>query len=193
MKVIKQFVIWSSAFLMICMGNFCSHKMGYNKSDFGYNLLMNGTSENDIYNFAEVVTVVNSASKEPKAITWDSLKNVKYVVKFNQQYQMNFQYPVFSYDIKNLRGKELYISGYLIPFDVNQGLYAISRNPYSSCYFCGRSGPESVISLKFKTKPPKYNVDAFKTMKGTLFLNDTNPMDFFYIFTDTEEYNAPEK
>lgn len=193
MKILKQSVLWATAFLLICSGNFCSHKLAYNKSEFGYHFLMNGASEKDGYTFAEPVTAFNSESKEPQAITWDSLKNVRYVVKFNQQYQMDFQYPIFSFDIKNLKGKELYISGYLIPLDVNQGLYAISRNPYSSCYFCGRSGPESVISLKFKTKPPKYRLDAFKTMKGTLFLNDFNPMDFFYIFTNAEEYKAPEK
>lgn len=193
MKILKQSMLWAAGFLIICSGNFCSHKLTYNKSEFGYNILMNGASEKESYTFADATTAINSGSKEPQAITWDSLKNVKYVVKFNKQYQMDFQYPVFSYDIKNLKGKQLYISGYLIPFDVNQGLYAISRNPYSACYFCGRSGPESVISLKFKTKPPKYKVDAFKTMKGTLFLNDTNPMDFFYIFTNAEEYEVPEK
>jgi hypothetical protein len=193
MKIIKQSMLWLSAFLLICSGNFCSHKMAYNKSEFGYNLLMNGALETDGQVIAEEITAVSSPGKEPLAITWDSLKNVKYVVKFNKQYQMDFQYPVFSPDIKKISGKELYISGYLIPFDVNQGLYAISRNPYSSCYFCGKSGPESIVSLKFKTKPPKYKVDAFKRMKGTLFLNDTNPMDFIYIFTNAEEYKGPEK
>jgi hypothetical protein len=193
MKVIKKILTWSSVFLLVGTSHLCSHKLTYDKSNFGYQLIVNGSSADSGYTFNEAIYAINSVNNDPQPITWDSLKHVKYVVKFNKQYQTNFQYPVFSFDIKSLKGKELYISGYLIPLDVSQGLYAISRNPYASCYFCGKSGPESVISLKFKTKPPRYKLDTFKTMKGTLFLNETNPMDFFYIFTAAEEYIAPEK
>ena len=105
---------------------------------------------------------------------------------------MDFQYPVFGNEIKKMEGKEVNIKGYMIPLDVNQGLYALSRYPYSSCYFCGKSGPESVVSLKFKTKPKKFKMDAIKTMKGILYLNENNPMDFIYIFNNAEEYDAPE-
>jgi len=45
------------------------------------------------------------------------------------------------------------------------------------------------VSLKFKNKPSNYKLDKIKAFKGTLKLNNTNPMDFIYIFTNTEEYD----
>lgn len=75
----------------------------------------------------------------------------------------------------------------MIPLDVKGGLYAISRNPYAACFFCGQSGPESVVSLKFKTKPRRFKTDQFLAVKGIMELNGTNVNDFIYIFRDAEE------
>lgn len=191
MKYFKKYLLWAGGFFLICTGNFCTHHLAYGKTEFGYNLLTNNQGENVTYNDAEMQAADVLTSDEPEAITWDALKDVTFEIKFNKDYQLDFQYPVFGSTIKRTKGKELFIKGYVIPLDVNQGLYALSRYPYSSCYFCGKSGPESVVSLKFKTKPKKYRLDAVRTMKGTMYLNNTNPMDFIYIFKDAEEYTDP--
>lgn len=193
MKNLRKYLLWASGFLFISTINFCSHKMSFDKSNFGYNLLTNSQYENTSFVDAEAFAALPTMGGQPTAITWQSLKDVTYEVKFNKQFQMDFQYPVFGNTIKKMKGKELYIRGFVIPLNVNQGLYALSKNPYSSCYFCGKSGPESVISLKFKGKPQKFKMDAFKAMKGTLQLNDSNPMDFIYVFQNAEEYNIEEE
>jgi len=168
------------------MSNFCKHGMSFNDSNqFAYKANTLKENINDVYLFANEIDLSNNAA--PQRLTWQDLAEVTYVVKFNNQYKMDFQTPVFGKTVKSFAGKDFYISGHVIPLDVKQGLYAISKYPYSSCYFCGKSGPESVVSLKFKNKPSKYKLDKVKTFKGTLKLNDSNPMDFIYIFNDTEE------
>ncbi len=187
MKNLRAYIVWTSMFMIVAGFNFCTHKLSYNKSEFGYAVITNTSTKKIVYsNFNMDIPGFN-----PMPVTWETLKEVKYEMKFNNQYQIKIQYPVFSNNVKQLKGKELYISGYMIPFDVHQGIFAISRNPYSSCFFCGKSGPESVMSVEFKDKPKKYRVDAYATIKGTLFLNDTNPMDFFYILKNAEEIDEP--
>jgi len=167
------------------MGNFCKHALSFKDDHFAYKPTTVKENINDVFFFASEINY--KVSDAPQRLTWQDLTAVTYSAKFSKQYQADFQYPVFGKTVKMLEGREFYISGHVIPLDVNQGLYAISKNPYSSCYFCGKSGPESVVSLKFKNKPSKYKLDKVKTFKGTLKLNDSNPMDFIYIFNDTEE------
>lgn len=124
-------------------------------------------------------------------ILWSVLTDVTYELRFNKDLEMDINYPVFGNKVKKLAGKELFITGYAIPLNPKAGLYALSKTNYASCFFCGRAGPETIISLKFKTNPRRYKTDEYLTMKGRLELNDTNSRDYIYIFRETEEYKAP--
>lgn len=135
------------------------------------------------------VKAAPAQQNEVKELLWELLTTeVTYKKKYSQEYKMDFYYPVFGEKLKKFDGKEVYIAGYMIPLDFNEGVYALSYNPYSACYFCGGSGQETVIALKFKTKPKRYETDLFLTMKGILTLNETDVNDFIYSFKNTEEY-----
>lgn len=121
------------------------------------------------------------------AITWEQLADVSYISKYNKQFRTAILYPVFGANVKKRAGQEWVLSGYMIPLDIKKGFYALSRNPYAACFFCGAAGVESVISLKFKKKPRRYKTDEYCFIKGTLELNDSNVNDFIYIFRNTEE------
>ena len=158
-----------SLFLIIScsnISNYCKHDTSFNTDQFAYKKAKLTENRNDAYLFANEIHLASNAA--PQRLTWQDLAAVTYVVKFNKQHQMDYQTPVFGKTVKSLAGKHFFISGHVIPLDVNQGLYAISKYPYSSCYFCGKSGPESVVSLKFKNKPSKYKLDKIKTFQGTL-------------------------
>jgi len=187
-KPIKKFIYISLFAIISCsnVSNYCKHGSSLALNQFGYKSSSEKGSVNNDYFFGK--EIYSKGNGVPQPLTWNDLAPVTYTVRFNKPYNMNYQYRVFGQSIKILEGQEFYISGHVIPLDVNQGLYAISKNPYASCYFCGKSGPESVVSLKFKNKPSKYKLDKVKTFKGTLKLNDSNPMDFIYLFTDTEEF-----
>ena len=152
---IKKLMYISFFVIISCSNtsNFCKHAVAFNGKQFAYKKTAVTENINNVYfSTNDIKFTVND---EPQPLTWKDLAAVTFNVKFNKQYNMDFQYPVFGKTVKILEGKVFYISGHVIPLDVSQGLYAISKNPYAACYFCGKSGPESVVSLKFKNKPSK--------------------------------------
>ncbi|MFT3901947.1 MAG: hypothetical protein QM727_02185 [Niabella sp.] len=190
MDKVKKAVLGSALLLVIATTNFssmCRHGLG-NKANaaFTYN-------QNPLPSSAPIYTSFNKNSDialagDPSTnITWNQLADVSYISKYNKQFDTQIQYPVFGNNVKKLAGQEWVISGYMIPLDIKSGLYALSKNTYAACFFCGAAGVESVISLKFKTKPKRYKTDEYCYMKGKLELNDKNVNDFIYIFRNTEE------
>lgn len=198
MKKTKQYLLWAALFFAISCTNLsklCKHGFSYSNNEFGSKALKNAATGNIPVSGNEmqagIVSSYLEANTQSTELNWKLLQDVTFITKYNQQYKMDFKYPKFGNHIKKFEGLEVHIKGYLIPLDVSQGFYAVSKNPYAACFFCGKSGPESVVSLKFKKPPGKIKLDAFKTMKGTLKLNDKDVNDFIYIFTESEEYVAP--
>ena len=104
-------------------------------------------------------------------ITWDILKDVKFEDKWSEEFQAYYQVPKFGGAIKGLDGKEVIIKGYIIPVDVIDDYYVLSANPYSSCFFCGQAGPESVMEVQMSERNQELKMDMVLTFKGTLRLN----------------------
>lgn len=125
----------------------------------------------------------------PTEISWKTLQDVKFEKKWDEQEGMYVLYPKFGNSVKNLEGKEIKISGYVIPVDYNENFYVLSAFPYSSCFFCGGAGPESVMSLKFKNTGDRYKTDTRIEVKGRLELNSTDIYEMNYILRDAEKIN----
>lgn len=83
-------------------------------------------------------------------------------------------------ELNQLDGKEILLSGYLVPIDYSKNLYALSRFPQASCFFCGQAGPETVAELIFSSQPPRLVVDQFVLVRGVLKINrkDSNRLFF---------------
>ncbi|RFS14348.1 DUF3299 domain-containing protein [Emticicia sp. C21] len=121
----------------------------------------------------------------PQKITWKDLQDVRFRKKFNKQENMIFLYPLFGEKVKALEGKEVEIRGYMIPVNPNENIYVLSANPMAACFFCGGSGPESIIQLKLKN-PKRLVTDEIWTVRGTLRLNADNIDELNYILQSTE-------
>ncbi|MEZ4685584.1 MAG: DUF3299 domain-containing protein [Bacteroidia bacterium] len=78
--------------------------------------------------------------------------------------------PVFTPEVKALDGKKIRIKGYLIPLDVDGWAWALSAYPFSSCFFCGGAGKESVMSLQFGKKQ-QFATDEVQEFVGILHLH----------------------
>jgi len=192
MNKLTRLCCWSLLFALIAcsnLSNLCRHGNASSLSfRFNNDVLIDGQQNNQqTYSALNQFAYIDNSKNNAQKISWDQLEDVTYQKRWNKEYQLDVLYPVFGNNVKKLKGKQLSISGYMIPLNIEEGLYAISRNNYASCFFCGRSGPESVVSLKFKTKPRRYRTDEYLTMQGTMELNDTNMNDFIYIFRNTEE------
>ena len=123
-------------------------------------------------------------------LSWTDMADVQATKDYDADMGIEYLYPTFGSKINTFDGKEVYIHGFLIPYDVEDGLYALSAYPYQSCFFCGKAGPESVIQLNLSAKR-RYiglKMDEQLTFKGTLKLNRTDPNQLFYILEDAELY-----
>ncbi|TNE78976.1 MAG: DUF3299 domain-containing protein [Bacteroidetes bacterium] len=114
-------------------------------------------------------------------VSWKTLQDVKFNKKWSESEGMYVLYPEFGQSVKNLEGKEIEITGYVIPVDYNSNYYVLSAFQYSACFFCGGAGPESVMSLKFDKNSRKFKTDERLTFTGTLELNSTDILEMNYI------------
>ncbi|UZR94418.1 hypothetical protein [Chondrinema litorale] len=112
----------------------------------------------------------NSFAQQDKDI-WTTLSDIDWYQKYSRVYNTQIGFPKFSDKTKNLEGKTISLKGYVLPMDTEDGSIIISALPYSSCFFCGGAGIETVMAV-FPGEQRKYEMDEQVTFKGTLQLND---------------------
>ncbi|WP_130734227.1 hypothetical protein [Flavobacterium sp. J27] len=110
-------------------------------------------------------------------LTWSLLGKIDYLKKADKVYG-EIMFPVVNPKLKSLQGKEVTISGFIIPIDNKN--YAVSKNVFAACFFCGKSGPETLMGIKFKGDLPKLKTDQFVTLKGKFRYNDSDIEDWIY-------------
>lgn len=121
-------------------------------------------------------------------LTWKTLADAEFNSVLIEEIDAYFWKPTFSSEIKALEGKEIFISGYVIPVDIDANYYVLSRFPFANCFFCGGAGPESVIDLRFKGNHRAYKTDERLSFQGKLKLNDSDIYQMTYIMEDAVEF-----
>ncbi|GAA3515168.1 hypothetical protein GCM10022393_31430 [Aquimarina addita] len=117
-------------------------------------------------------------------LTWNDLADVKFYNVYSAQYDDIFLKPKFGSTIKSYQGKRIQIKGYFLDFSIEEDeFYLISKNPKSSCFFCGAAGPESVVEVVFKQKP-NFKMDQVIEVTGVLELNVEDVDHCNYILKD---------
>lgn len=129
---------------------------------------------------------LSAAATGPLVINWKKLADVEFTRKLNKDVSMYFLYPTFGPTVKALQGKEIQIKGYIIPVDENENVYVVSAQPMAMCFFCGGSGPESIMELQFKNKKRRFKTDEVRTVKGILQLNPADIDHLNYILKNAE-------
>ena len=120
-------------------------------------------------------------------VTWPVLAKVSFEQKFYEEEDQYFLYPTFDDEISALDGKEVYISGYTLPVNPDSNIYVLSAFNFSSCFFCGQAGPESILELDLGPNAPEYLTDQWATFKGTMQLNSDDLDHLYYILNDAVE------
>ncbi len=122
------------------------------------------------------------------AITWETLRDVAFTEKFSEEVDAYFLFPTFGKSLMALQGKEVYITGYMIPLDPASGIHILSANTYANCFFCGAAGPESIIELHLKPGHKAFKMDERVAIKGKLKLNSLNIYQCNYVLQEAEVY-----
>lgn len=128
------------------------------------------------------------AASAQTTVTWDELADVTFTSRFDSTFSIDIQDAYFSDYIRNLDGREVMLSGFMIPIDPLGTRYVVSRYPNASCFFCGGAGPETVAELRLKPGHlRRYATDTFATFRGRLQIHEENLTTFNYVLLDAEK------
>lgn len=175
----QRYVLAGAVFLMVSctdISRFCRH------GGSGYLQRLLQLRQSSASPAVPLSTIDDMPEQEqpPRQVSWRQLKDVVFNRVWDHKLDMPMLYPQFSRGIKAMNGSYIAISGYVIPLDVNGGMYVLSANPNSSCFFCGGAGPESVMALKLKPGHARFKTDDYLTFKGRLRLNEKNIYELYY-------------
>ena len=128
------------------------------------------------------------AVKGHQLLTWDDLRQVTFEKKYYESEGQYFDFPTYGEEIKQREGEDVYISGYLLPVNPDSNIYVLSAYTFSSCFFCGQAGPESILELTLKEQlDESYVTDQWITFKGNFNLNADDLDHLYYILDKAEE------
>lgn len=110
---------------------------------------------------------------------WDIFSKVIFYPRYFEEVGEELPSPRFNEALKQLEGKEVELSGFYVPLETDSCIM-LSALPYSSCFFCGGAGPETVVEVQIQALPKNLSPDEFLKVKGRLRLNDwdLNHMNF---------------
>jgi len=120
-------------------------------------------------------------------ISWEVLADVRFHEQFDEELQAYWMIPTFGDRPRAYEGKEVILSGYFIPVDILDNFFVLSKNPYSSCFFCGGAGPETVVEMQLsQAEGRSLHNDQRITVRGQLQLNKDDFDHCNYILEDAE-------
>jgi hypothetical protein len=98
--------------------------------------------------------------------------------------------PKFPLFMQALNGKNVQMRGFVIPVEETGDLQTLvlSANSYTTCFFCGQAGPESVMDIQLKNPKSvkRFKKDEKIAFRGQLVLNDKDFNYFNYILKNAE-------
>lgn len=120
-------------------------------------------------------------------VTWATLENIQFKEEYVADIQGYMLFPRFPAALKKLDGKIVTIKGYVVPFDRTGAKVALSANSYAACFFCGKAGPASVMTINLVKPNTKYRTDQYRTFTGRLRLNEKDFHEFYYVLEEATE------
>lgn len=127
---------------------------------------------------------LTSAGQTPNG--WPIFEQVEFGKKFFKTYGMFMPWPKTFDNIRQWEGKEVMLSGYIIPTADAPGYEGLilSKFTYTQCFFCGKAGLASVAEVVMKKPMKDYKIDRPYVFKGKLKLNEDDPDRLIFIIVD---------
>lgn len=116
---------------------------------------------------------------------WEIFQDVKFTSQYFEEVDAYFDVPTFDEELKSLENTKVVLAGHYIPMGLDS-IFMLSAFSYSSCFFCGGAGPESVAEIQMEKIPNELVVDEIVKVKGTLKLNDSDISHMNFILQDSK-------
>jgi hypothetical protein len=139
--------------------------------------------------FSYFLLAFQPAVNEPVMLNWIQLQRVNTRPVALEGVEGFLPLPVFPASIKAFEGKQVEIDGFIIPLDKTGKTVVVSAYAMAECFFCGKAGPASVMTILLKKPNKKYKTDQLATFRGRLRLNDKDPKELFYVLEEAYEVN----
>jgi len=136
--------------------------------------------------FLLFVLFISKVSFAQIEISWKDLEDVEFSYRHIEEIDEYISYPHFGFNVRELDGKEVVLSGYILAIDPETRYYVLSKGPFASCFFCGAGGPETIVELSLSSDKDSFFMDEFATIKGSLKLNADDIYRCVYILEDAE-------
>lgn len=117
-------------------------------------------------------------------MSWKMLSSTTFSEYYDESKNIWTLEGIFSKPIEKLNGTEVSMTGYVLPLNAKESSYVLSAYPYSSCYFCGGAGPESIVGLEITDLKNIIKTDAVKTFSGILELKKRPKNGFYFTLTN---------
>ena len=119
-----------------------------------------------------------SAQDQPIKAHWFTLSSIP--LDGNWKPNQEPPFPLFTDNVKQLDGKMVSVEGYAIPLDPSGNQITLSANPYSACFFCGKAGPASIMTVLFSSPEKSLRTDDYIYLTGRMRLNYYDPSTPYY-------------
>ncbi|MCB0639483.1 MAG: hypothetical protein KDC54_22810 [Lewinella sp.] len=122
-------------------------------------------------------------------LDWETLADVTFEERMSNEWAMQYQRATFGDKISAYEGREIKVTGYMIPMDALGLTYVLSKNPQATCFFCGGGGPETVVQLQMDPAfIQRYATDTRMTFRGVLELHEDNLEQFNYVLREAKPF-----
>jgi len=113
---------------------------------------------------------------------WLTLSLVTFESSYDPEFMMEVKKPKVSASVEKLDGTEIEVEGYIIPLtgQVTQSHFMLSKFPQSTCFFCGKAGPESAMQVFMKDNKKVKISERKVRVKGRLIVNPKDITSLLY-------------
>ncbi len=110
---------------------------------------------------------ISGVAFSQQKITWKNVVDI-----YAKEFRLTEKNPTSKINTKtmsleDIANKKVSIRGYFLDLDPNGEWYILSKNPFATCFFCGKAGPETVLQLlDFKNTKKKFKSDDLVEVTG---------------------------
>jgi hypothetical protein len=116
---------------------------------------------------------------------WQLFKKAKFRPAYPKAMKSNLFEADFGEELRAFHGKEVLLTGYVVPHEVGQNKCIIlSSKPYAQCFFCGGAGPETIAEIYLKEGFKEFPQDKMLTVRGKLYLNTSDETHLYFWLKD---------